>query len=267
MRAALARLALFAAAIGCGASHTEPESHLTSALAIAQAVKLVRIGKLSDAQRSLIAARTDAADDPRRFEEVDYYLATVLAYRGDLAGARRLIEAHAQAAASRGDADATVWMKSLLGWMVWAEGDGDRSLATVDEAEKSLEALDRDARTAWTSRIDWERAFFLIDRAWAAPEAERPELLGAAKVARENATELPADRRAALVAYAAFRAGDTAAAETAIRGVVVSAETDPAVAWVVTLALGNSEAPNAAAARRRLLSDVSLVTALLRGRP
>jgi hypothetical protein len=270
VRVALARFALLAAAamIGCGgATPTEPPSHLTSTLAIAQAVRLVRIGKLGDAERSLRAARGDAAEDPRRYEEVDYYLATVLALRGDLAGAHRLVEGHAQAAANRADPDSTVWMQSLLAWVSWAEGDGEASLATVEQAQKSLAALDREAQAAWSQRIGWERAFFLIDRAWSMRDGERAERAGAAEAARDDVTDLAPDRRATLIAYAAFRAGDLAGAETAAHDIAITNDTDPAVAWVVTQALGQSKAANAAAARRRVLTDVSLVAALFRPRP
>src|SRR5688572_23656138 len=92
-----------------------PSEAVTDALS--DAVRLIRGRRFDDAERRLAESRPIAAQDDHQLEKLDYYIATVLAYRGDLGRALRLIRAHANAASGRGDVESEVWMQSCAAWL------------------------------------------------------------------------------------------------------------------------------------------------------
>jgi len=258
----LAGIVIITTLTGCGGTPSDRSADQSSTSAIADAVKLIRGGHLNDAERRLITARAVASEDPRRLEQLDYYIATVRAYKGDLATAHKLIAAHAEAATQRREPDSVVSMTTSLAWLVWAEGDAARAAEIVAGAAVGVDELDADARRAWTERIDFARAFFLIDIAAASPAEDRSARAADAEQARGGLAEAAADHRSALVAYAALRAGDLATATAAARGVTLDRQTEPPVAWVVAQALSGADAPRAAAARRQAASQIGLLAAI-----
>jgi hypothetical protein len=246
-------------------AHTQPATDVGAANAVADAVKLIRAGRLDEAERRLAVEREAARAVPRQLEQVDYYLATVLAYRGNLQGAEHLVAAHLQAADGRGDGESSVWMASSLAWLLWARGELEGAIEAVERGA-SARGLDSEARRVWSERLSWERAFFLVDAAAAAPEDKRD-------AARRDADEAfraldqpgaaEPDSRTALAAYAQLRGGDAAGAVEIARKVHLDADSDPTTAFAVALVLdAGGDAKGAAHARDQVSAKVGLLTPL-----
>jgi hypothetical protein len=261
MRAPLVLCALVACA------HAQPpQADVTATSAVADAVKLIRAGKLDAAEQRLAAEREKTREDPRRLEQIDYYLATVLSFRGDLVAAAHLLAAHAQAAAERRDPESTVWMSSSLAWVLWARGDVDGALLSLRRGAVAVEDLDEDAHHAWGLKLLWERAFFLVDGVGSAePEARD----AARKVAAEARAELETagkddhDARDALAAYAQLREGDAPGAAATARKVHLDADSDSALAYAVALVLDAAgDREQAARIRARAGAKIGLLTPL-----
>jgi hypothetical protein len=255
---------------GCATAQTaSAPADVLATQAIADAVKLVRAGRLDEAERRLSTARATVATDHRRLEQIDYYLASVFVLRGKVDDAHALIELHAQEAALRGDPESIAWMGSSLAWLLWWRGDLAGAVTAIDQAAAAMPALDGVARGQWSAKIDWERAVFLVDRAWAAPPEERADLVRGADQARAALTGLPEDRQKALSAYAALRAGDVETAVRLARAVPLDEESDAAVIWAVATSLeAGGDAAAAAGVRRHGKRTVGLIAPLLeRPRP
>jgi len=266
--------------IGCAGSQREnappgdPSREVTTALA--DAVKEIRARRLDSAERLLAERRQLAAHDPRLLEKVDYYIATVLAYRGELGRARNLIEAHLTTAQNRGDIDSQAWMASSLVWILWASGSVDSALVVNERVVElaSSNDLDSGEKRAWQLQYLWDHAFLLVEAAATAAEGDRAAAVERARQAQrdyEAAADSPLDASslAALTAWVAWRTGDHAGAAAALARVDVERDRDARdlwVAWVVCAATGDRE--RAERARTRLANTVNiLVPVLLHSRP
>src|SRR5262249_13911585 len=144
----------------------------------------------------------------------------------------------------------------------WARGELDGAIAAVDRAAAAR--LDTDARHAWSQRLAWERAFFLVDASAAAPPDGRAAARREADEAIRTADEwADPQSRAALAAYAQLRAGDAAGAVEAARKIHVDADTEPTTAYAVALVLdAGGDAERAADARGQVSAKIGLLTPL-----
>jgi hypothetical protein len=250
MRAAI----VLAALVSCG--HAAPATvDVTATHALVDAVKLIRAGQLEQAEQRLAVERERAREEPRRLEQVDYYLATVLVYQGDLVAAEHLIAAHVQAAAARHDGESAVWMTSSLAWLLWARGDTDGALLAAKNGLAAAEELDPEEKRAWSARLLWQRAFFLIDggREGAAEARAEVDRLGPAET----------NGQTALRAYAQLRAGDGASAAASARNVHVDGDSDLATTYAVALVLDSTgDHEGAARVLGQITTKVGLLTPL-----
>jgi hypothetical protein len=260
-------------AAGCGAPQktvavVDPAAEVT--VALSDAVKLIRAGRFDDAERRLAASRAVAAADPNELEKLDYYIATVMAYRGETARALQLIRAHSVSAASRGDVDSEGWMQSCSAWLRWAAQDHAGAVAEneriADLAGGLADAMDR--RALLLSQ-KWDRAFFLLEQAQTADEADRGALLGRAREARDDYEALARDRDERdqirlLGAYFAWRDGDPEKAAQTLAGVSVEQNDDVRALYVLSVVLDAAgQTETAARARSRLRSAVNLLAPLM----
>ncbi len=274
-----AGLLVLSALVACGAAGPaddrpdDPGKEITDALV--DAVKLIRARHLDEAERKLAAQRALAARDPRLLEKVDYYLATVLTYRGDLAQAQGLVHAHAQSAAARNDSDSEAWMESSLSWLYWAGGDLPSAIASNDRLERlaSSEDMDSGERRSWSLQHLWDRTFFLVEQAALAPEAERSTIQARARDVYREYETLAVDTAeaslAALGCWMAWRAGDAENATRLLGRIGLDDDHDARVLYVAMIvATATGDRPRAERARARLGGMVNLlVPLLLRVRP
>jgi hypothetical protein len=273
-------LALTLAAPACGGARTHEDTtdpasrEVTHALA--RAVGLIKARRLDAAERLLAEHRAAAAGDPRLLEQVDYYIATVLLYRGDLERAQRLLGAHASSAAARGDGDSQAWMESSLTWVRWGAGDLSGALAAnqrLAQVATSGEGVEPGERRAWLLHHLWDRAFLLLEQGLAGPEAERGAAISLAREARAEHEGLARsdarDARQALDAWFAWRLGDLPAAARAVAEIDLDEDVDARDLFVVSIVADATEQrPRAERARARLGGMVNLLVPLLiRARP
>jgi hypothetical protein len=244
---------------------TGPSEVVTNALS--EAVGLMRAHRYDDAERRLGEARTIAASDDHELEKLDYYIATVLAYRGDLGRALRLVRAHANAANGRGDIESEVWMQSCAAWLRWAVGDlGGAVMENERIAAIAGDEADTVDRRAMVARQLWDRAFFLVEKAFLVPEAERVGALRSASDARDaydtfvRGSEAHEEGRL-LAGWFAWKSGDVPAAQRALSGL---SPDDPRGLFIEAVVLEKTEdADTARTARARLQGTVNLLAAVL----
>jgi hypothetical protein len=267
------------AVAGCGgggvvgatpARRSNPDEEVTQALA--DAVKLIRQDRLVDAEQRLAGARPTATLDPDLLERLDYYLATVMVYNGELLRAQKLLAAHAQQAARRGDADSEAWMQSSSAWLRWAAGDHlgaaaeNERISRILGGESDIDAIDR--RALLLSQL-WDRAFFLVDHAASVDEVQRADAMARADEARgefEALAREPENHETIVLlgAYFAARRGEAAAAARAVNELPPDASTDARWLYVQIVVLESAgETAAAAALRARLKGRITLLTPLL----
>jgi hypothetical protein len=171
-------LALLAAAPGC-ASH--PPATTMAAVGKSPRVASVDRAKASMRARDWTAARDaleraqDDASTPEEMADVTYWRATLAAYRGDLAGAARLLEADfAIWEPARGVAHA-YWRLNALTWIDWADHRLTDALARIDRSGAWIASstLPEDGKRALLRHYAWDRAYVLVDLASAASRPER----------------------------------------------------------------------------------------------
>lgn len=267
MRQRITLLPLIFVALACGgpaqvAQPVEPSDVVTQALT--DAVRLIRTRRLDEAEDRLARVRLIAARDEHNLEKLDYYIATVLAYRGDVGRALRLVHAHAVAAAGRHDVDSEVWMQSCAAWLRWAVDDIDGAIAENDRIVRLLtDEVDSMDRKAMATRHLWDRAFFLVEKAHAAPEGERDAAQRAATAARDEydayVRELEDKEDSRLLAsWFAFRRDDRPGASKELGGDLDVEDVRGLFIQAVVL-----EGAPAARAKDRLRNTVNLLAALL----
>ena len=274
IRRAVSRCVLTCLAMACGAKsptvvpQVDPTVEVT--VALGEAVKLIRERRFDEAERRLAASRGIAATDANELEKLDYYIATTMVYRGELQRAQQLIRAHAFSAASRGDVDSEAWMQSCSAWLRWAGHDHAGAIAENNRiAELAASQRDPMDRRALVLSQLWDRAFFLIDQAAAAPEGERATALARAREARDAYETLASDPENRdevqfLLAYFYWRTGDNAQAMRSLDGIPHEHVDDVRSLYVMTVVLETAGQREAAArARSRLRSAVNLLAPLL----
>ena len=132
------------------------------------------------ARDALERAQLDAAT-PEEMADVTYWRATLAAYKGDLAGAARLLEADfAIWEPARGDARA-YWRLNALTWIDWADHRLEGALERIDRSRAWIASstLPEDRKQALLRHYAWDRAYILVDLASASAHAERGAIDGA----------------------------------------------------------------------------------------